>query len=123
MASVDATPETGVLVKYRTTKDKNYIKVSFYSNEQWDDIYKSVKESGNRVIDRIEEYAKKAECKYAVDVYAVYSSDACAAIKGGNNLRGAVVGMAVWCSHGVERTHIDGLENTVKLLLAYTLDI
>lgn len=55
MASVDATPETGVLVKYRTTKEKNYIRVSFYSSEQWDKIYKSVKESGNRVIDRIED--------------------------------------------------------------------
>lgn len=72
---------------------------------------------------RMIEYAKKAECKYAVDVYSVYCSDACAAIQGGNNLRGAVVGMAVWCSHGVERTHIEGLSNTTNLLLAYALDI
>ena len=72
---------------------------------------------------RMIEYAKKADCKYAVDVYTVYSSDACAAVKGGNNLRGAVVGMAVWCSHGVEKTHIEGMNNTTKLLLAYVLDI
>ena len=68
-------------------------------------------------------YAKKADCSYAVDVFTVYSSDACAAVKGGSNLRGAVCGMAVWCSHGVERTHIDGFCNTTNLLLAYTLDI
>ena len=31
--------------------------------------------------------------------------------------------MAVYCSHGMERTHMDGLRNTMNLLLAYTLDI
>ena len=31
--------------------------------------------------------------------------------------------MAVYCSHGMERTHITGLENTMNLLLAYVLDI
>ena len=30
---------------------------------------------------------------------------------------------AVYCSHGMERTHMDGLRNTMNLLLAYTLDI
>jgi len=31
--------------------------------------------------------------------------------------------MAVYNSHGVERTHIDGLLNTTNLCLAYVLDI
>lgn len=43
MASVNCTPETAVLVKYRTTKTKNYIKVSFYSTEQWQEIWNSAK--------------------------------------------------------------------------------
>ena len=37
--------------------------------------------------------------------------------------RGAAFGMPVYCSHGMERTHIDGLEYTVGLMLAYVLDI
>ena len=38
-------------------------------------------------------------------------------------VRCAAFGMAVYCSHGMERTHIDGLANTADLLLAYILDI
>lgn len=73
----------------------------------------------NRLID----YAKKAECDYALDVFYRYSTDANAAMRAGNNLRNGAFGMAVYCSHGMERTHIDGLANTVNLLLAYVLDI
>ena len=68
-------------------------------------------------------YAKKAECDYAVDVFYRYSTDGNAAVRAGNNLRAAAFGMAVYCSHGMERTHLKGLENTVNLLLAYVLDI
>ena len=66
--------------------------------------------------------AKKAGCDYAVDVFFRYSTDAVAAIKAGNDLRHAAFGMAVYCSHGMERTHIDGLDATVNLILAYMLD-
>ena len=72
---------------------------------------------------RLIEYAKKAECDYAVDVFYRYATDGNAALKAGNNLRNGAFGMAVYGSHGMERTHISGLENTVKLLLAYVLDI
>ncbi len=72
---------------------------------------------------RLIAYAQKAGCEYAVDVFFSYGTDAHAATRGGNNLRPAAFGMAVWCSHGMERTHIKGLENTMNLLLAYTLDI
>lgn len=72
---------------------------------------------------RMIEYAEKAECDYAVDIFYHYSTDATAAMRAGNNLRAAAFGMAVYCSHGMERTHITGLENTVNLLLAYVLDI
>ena len=44
-------------------------------------------------------------------------------MRAGNNLRSAAFGMAVWASHGMERTHIDGLAATTNLLLAYILDI
>lgn len=66
--------------------------------------------------------AERNGCDYAVDLFYHYGSDAGAAIKGGNNLRAALIGMGVYASHGVERTHIKGVENTAKLLLAYILD-
>jgi putative aminopeptidase FrvX len=44
-------------------------------------------------------------------------------MRGGNNLRAAAFGMSVYCSHGMERTHITGVEHTINLLLAYVLDI
>lgn len=72
---------------------------------------------------RLINYAAKAECDYAVDIFYHYGTDANAALKAGNNLRAAAFGMAVYCSHGMERTHITGLRNTMNLLLAYTLDI
>ena len=72
---------------------------------------------------RLINYAERAECDYAVDVYFRYGTDGNAAVKAGNNLSAASFGMAVYCSHGMERTHITGVENTVNLLLAYVLDI
>lgn len=72
---------------------------------------------------RIIEQAKKAGCDYAVDIFYRYGTDASAALKAGNNVYAAAFGMACYCSHGMERTHIDGLNNTAKLLVAYALDI
>ncbi len=66
--------------------------------------------------------AEKHGCSYAVDLFKNYGTDAGVAVKSGNNLRAAVFGMAVHCSHGMERTHMDGIENTVKLLLAYLIE-
>jgi len=42
------------------------------------------------------DYAKKAECDYALEVFFGYGTDAGAAVKAGNNLRGAALGMSVW---------------------------
>lgn len=72
---------------------------------------------------RLIEYAEKADCDYKVDIYYHYSTDANASIRAGNNLKASTFGMAVYCSHGMERTHITGLQNTVNLTLAYLLDI
>lgn len=72
---------------------------------------------------RIIEQAKKSECDYAVDVFYRYGTDASAAIRSGNNLYAAAFGMGCYCTHGRERTHILGLENTARLVTAYMLDI
>ena len=72
---------------------------------------------------RLLKYAEKAEVECVMDVFLNYSTDGNAAMRGGNNLRAAAFGMACWCSHGRERTHIDGLVGTAALLLAYVMDI
>lgn len=72
---------------------------------------------------RLEAYAEKAGCSFVTDLFLRYGSDAQAAIRGGSNVSHGLIGMGTYCTHGMERTHIDGMENTVQLLLAYTLDI
>lgn len=63
--------------------------------------------------------AKENGIDYVVDIFPHYGSDVSAALYGGNNIRGALIGQGVHASHGMERTHIRGLENTLKLLKAY----
>lgn len=64
-------------------------------------------------------YAKEKELNYAVDIYPMYGSDASAALSGGANIRAALIGPGVSSSHGMERTHIDALENTFELIKEY----
>ena len=52
-------------------------------------------------------------------IYPYYSSDVSAALRGGQNIKGALIGPGVAASHGMERTHLQAVENTLKLLLAY----
>ena len=66
--------------------------------------------------------AERCGANYAVDIFYRYGSDASQAIKGGNNLRAAAFGMGVYSSHGVERAHLSGIENTARLMLAYVLE-
>ncbi len=63
--------------------------------------------------------AKNNGLKYVVDIYPMYGSDVGAALKGGNNIRGALIGPGVHASHGMERTHYSAFENTIKLLYLY----
>ena len=70
---------------------------------------------------RLINLAEKLGCNYAVDTFRHYGSDCSAAIKGGCNVKVGVFGMAVSCSHGRERTHLEGLRNTMDLLIGYVL--
>lgn len=63
--------------------------------------------------------AKANRLSYVVDIYPIYSSDASAALRGGNNVRVALIGPGVAASHGMERSHVLAVENTYKLLKAY----
>ncbi|MFA6627418.1 MAG: aminopeptidase, partial [Bacilli bacterium] len=42
-----------------------------------------------------------------------------AAVRGGNNMRGGLIGPGVGASHGMERTHNDAVISTLDLLVAY----
>ncbi len=61
--------------------------------------------------------AKRLGLDYALDVYPYYGSDADAALDAGYDLRHGLIGAGVYASHGYERSHIDGAENTLKLVM------
>lgn len=63
--------------------------------------------------------AKEKQLDYVVDVFPHYGSDVSAALKGGNNICGALIGQGVQASHNMERTHRLGLKNTLELLKGY----
>ena len=63
--------------------------------------------------------AKEKNISYAVDIYPFYSSDATASLRAGNDIKAALIGTGVAASHGMERTHKHGLENTFNLILGY----
>ena len=68
------------------------------------------------------ELAKRLQIPYAVDIYPHYGSDASAALRGGSNIRAALIGPGVHASHGMERTHVQAIVGTAALLHAYTME-
>ncbi|WP_405169591.1 M42 family metallopeptidase [Paenibacillus sp. FSL H3-0286] len=68
---------------------------------------------------RLIELAEALAIPYTVDIYPMYGSDASAALRGGNNIRAALIGPGVHASHSMERTHKQAVVNTAKLLAAY----
>ncbi len=74
------------------------------------------------VVGKLIEAAKKTEADYAVDVYPFYGSDVEATLRSGADIRHGLIGAGVYASHGYERSHIDGVYNTLKVLAGY-LDV
>jgi len=66
--------------------------------------------------------AEQQSIPYVVDIYPQYGSDASAALRGGNDIRGALIGPVVQASHAMERTHIMAILGTAGLLAAYIMD-
>ncbi|WP_270568017.1 M42 family metallopeptidase [Clostridium beijerinckii] len=87
------------------------------------DVSICAKDSGGpydyNMVTKLINLAKDNELKYAVDIYPMYGSDVGAALRGGNDIRGALIGPGVHASHGMERTHYSAFENTIKLLYLY----
>ncbi len=68
----------------------------------------------------LEEAAKKAGADYVPDIFTPhYGTDADPALTAGFDIRHAAIGPGVRASHGYERTHIDAVKNTYKLLCGY----
>ena len=74
------------------------------------------------VVGKLIEAAKKTGADYAVDVYPFYSSDVDVTLKAGFDIRHGLIGPGVYASHGYERSHMDGVYNTLKVLCGY-LDV
>ena len=74
------------------------------------------------VVGKLIEAAKKMEADYAVDVYPYYGSDVEATLRSGVDIRHGLIGAGVFASHGYERSHIEGVYNTLKVLCGY-LDV
>ena len=75
------------------------------------------------MISELVNLSKTHQLKHAIDIYPFYGSDASAALRAGNDIKAALIGPGVHASHGVERTHIEGCINTMKLILAYLTEI
>ena len=71
------------------------------------------------VVSKLIAAAKETGADYAVDVYPFYSSDVATTLDSGNDLRHGLIGPGVYASHGYERSHIDGVYNTLKVLCGY----
>ena len=74
------------------------------------------------VVGKLIDAAKKTEADYAVDIYPHYGSDVEATLRAGADIRHGLIGAGVFASHGYERSHIDGVYNTLKVLCGY-LDV
>ena len=68
---------------------------------------------------KLVDLAEEKSIPHSVDVYPYYGSDGSAALRAGNDFRVGLVGPGVAASHGVERTHVKGIEATIELCLAY----
>lgn len=68
---------------------------------------------------RLIKIAQDKKIDYAIDIFPHYGSDVSAALSGGNNIKGALIGQGVHASHGIERTHEKGLEATFSLVMGY----
>lgn len=71
------------------------------------------------VVGKLIAAAKKMDADYAVDVYPHYSSDVDVTLGAGFDIRHGLIGPGVYASHGYERSHMDGVYNTLKVLCGY----
>lgn len=71
------------------------------------------------VVQKLIDAAKREGADYAVDVYPHYGSDVEATLRSGCDIRHGLIGAGVYASHGYERSHKDGVANTLLVLKGY----
>jgi len=71
------------------------------------------------VTDKLVKAAQKEEADYAIDIYPFYGSDVEATLRAGHDIKHGLIGAGVYASHGYERSHIDGVDNTLRVLKGY----
>ncbi|MGX7111344.1 M42 family metallopeptidase [Gemella cuniculi] len=65
------------------------------------------------------ELAKEKGISFKLDIYPFYGSDASAAMRAGVEVKHALLGAGIESSHSYERTHIDSVTATYKMVDAY----
>lgn len=65
--------------------------------------------------------AQEKEIPYKLDIYPYYGSDASAAMRAGFEIRHALLGAGIESSHSYERTHVDSVNATQRLVEVYLL--
>lgn len=68
---------------------------------------------------RLINLAQEESLNYKIDIYPYYGSDGSAALRAGYDFKVGLIGPGVDASHSFERTHIEAIENTIKLGIAY----
>lgn len=74
------------------------------------------------IVDKLVKAAIKGDADYAIDIYPYYGSDVEVTLKAGYDVKHGLIGPGVYASHGYERSHVDGVYNTLKILKAYLED-
>lgn len=73
--------------------------------------------------DELAQRAERHHLDYVLDIYPHYSSDAAPALRSGLDARFALCGQGVFASHGYERTHVDGMMNTLALVTSVASEL
>ena len=63
--------------------------------------------------------SKKNKIKYKLDIFRSYGSDAGALIRSGQDVKIGLIGPGIDSSHSFERTHYDGIVQTINLIENY----
>ena len=71
------------------------------------------------VVGKLIDAAKNEGADYAVDVYPHYGSDVEATLRAGFDIRHGLIGPGVFASHRYQRSHLEGVLNTLKVLKGY----
>ncbi|PRX23223.1 competence ComEA-like helix-hairpin-helix protein [Orenia metallireducens] len=66
VSSVSVTPETAVLTKFRASKEKDYVKIKFHTQLEWNKLWKSIENSHSNIFkeEYIELNAEAQKCKW-----------------------------------------------------------